>query len=115
MRWYAPASSRWSDGSSRDSWASPSRELAGPVAEGIGPGADRQAVQVPPHVARELLDRLVAAGRLLAQGGEQDGVEVAAEATSELLGAADGAGPLRIGRPNRLDHIEWRAAPEAVG
>ena len=92
----------------------PPHELAGPVAERVGTGADRQAVQVPPHVARELLDRLVAAGRLLAEGGQQDGVEVPPEAAPELLGATDGAGPLRIGRPDRLDHLQRRAAPEAV-
>lgn len=89
-------------------------QLARPVAEGVGPGADRQALQVPSHVARELLDRLVAAGRLLAQGGEEDRVQVAPEPASELLGAADGARPLRIGRPDRLDHIERRAAPKAI-
>jgi hypothetical protein len=69
---------------------------------------------VPPHVARELLDRLVAAGRFLAKRGEQDGVEVAAEAAPELLGPADGAGPLRIGRPDGLDHIQRRTTPKAI-
>ncbi|MEM9593506.1 MAG: hypothetical protein AAGD06_04560 [Acidobacteriota bacterium] len=57
----------------------PTKKLAGPVAEGIGPGPHRPAFEVATDVVRQLLCRTVAPARFLAQRPEDDVVEVPAE------------------------------------
>ncbi len=60
-------------------------ELGGPIVPGVPPRQHGKPFEVPPHVFRELIDRGVAARRLLAQRLEDDGIEVAGEPPAQTL------------------------------
>ncbi len=64
---------------------------------------DGPPAAVPAHVVGELLDRRIAPQRLLAQSGERDGVQVAAQMPGSL--ACNSAGRSRVVLTNRAHHL----------
>ena len=84
--------------------AVPPHELAGAIAHGGPPRQDRQALEVAPDVVGQRLHRGVASLRLLAQGHQDDGVEVAPQAPAQAgrrpfgnRASRDGVARLRVG------------------
>ena len=69
----------------RECAAVPPGELREPVARRVGARADRAPVAVAPEVGGELGGGLVAARGILAQRGEHDQVEIAAELAAPPL------------------------------
>jgi hypothetical protein len=61
-------------------------ELAGAIAQRVGPRPDRAAVQVAGDVVRQLLHRSVPPGRLLPERHQHDGVEVAGQPPPQSVG-----------------------------
>ena len=78
-------------------------EFASAVSDGVGPGADGQAVHRSLDVFGQLADTGIAAFRLLAQGHPQDVVEIFGDAGRGRVGLADGA--LDCDRRHGLDSI----------
>ena len=89
----------------RDAHAMPAHEPSRPVPPGRRPGAHRPPLEIAANVIAQVLDRGVAALRLLPERGEGDVVEVAAELPPESR---------RRGRTT-VAHLRVRVAPAAGG
>ena len=62
----------------------PGDELAGAIADRVFPRDNRHALDMPPDVLCELLDRSIASLRFLAQRLENNGIEIALQPPLEL-------------------------------
>ena len=93
-------------------------ELAGAVEDRVGACGDGVAVSEAREVGAEGLGGGVAAGGLLAEGGEDDGVEVAGEAAPEARGRVVGEGAARgrgVGVADEASVGVGEGAGDAVG